>query len=58
MIWIKREHLLGDTEYVCSECGYKADKPYEVCPNCNDEAEGVKDDPAWVEEVIFMDFLD
>ncbi|MBP5159656.1 MAG: hypothetical protein ILP10_05090 [Lachnospiraceae bacterium] len=55
--WIEHDHLFSQTEYECSNCGYRCDKPYVTCPNCGADMNGSKYDPQWVDEVEMMDMF-
>ena len=55
--WIQRTHLVRKDEYECSDCGFKADKPYRLCPRCNTAMNGSKYDPSWVDEMEVFDAI-
>ena len=55
--WIKREHLFGPMEYVCSVCGAAFDEPWEECPGCGARMKKVKYDPVYVDEAEMWDIL-
>lgn len=55
--WIQHTHLFRRDEYECSACGYKADKPYKICPRCQSNMKGSKYDPSWVDEVEMIDAI-
>lgn len=38
--WIRRNHLLSNTEYECSCCKYCFDHQFPVCPNCHKHMTG------------------
>lgn len=48
--WIRKTHLFRADEYVCSECGAHAGKPYKVCPHCQTAMGKTKYDPSWIDE--------
>lgn len=53
--WIRHTHLFRKDDYECSACGFKADKPYRICPRCGMSMKGSKYDPSWVDEMEMMD---
>ncbi len=53
--WMIKEHLFGDDEYICSECGYKSESAEDYCPNCYAKMEYEDYDPVWVDEAFFLD---
>lgn len=55
--WTQKTHLFRADEYICSKCGFKADKPYKNCPNCDSEMGKNKYDPSWVDEAEMMDIF-
>ena len=55
--WIRHTHLFRKDEYECSACGFKADKPYRICPCCGLLMKGSKYDPSWVDEMEMMDAI-
>ena len=55
--WIQHTHLFRKDEYECSACGFKADKPYRICPSCGLPMKGSKYDPSWVDEMEMMDAI-
>ena len=48
---IKREHLIGKTEYICSACGARCNKGDRVCRACGAKFTSVKYDPEWMDEL-------
>ena len=57
--WIKKAHVFRSDEYVCSACGCRAARPGRICPGCGAAMKGSKYDPAWVDELEWLDaFLD
>lgn len=55
--WIRKTHLFRRDEYVCTRCGYFADKPYRECPGCKSRMWKGKYDPGWVDEMEAMSAL-
>ena len=55
--WIKREHLCGPVEFVCSVCGTAFDEPWPECPECGAKMKKVKYDPVFVDGYEELDIL-
>ena len=55
--WIQHTNLFRKDEYECSACGFKADKPYRICPRCGLPMKGSKYDPSWVDEMEMIDAI-
>lgn len=55
--WTQITHLLRRDEYECSACGFRADKPYDVCPHCGLRMKGSKFDASWVDEIAAIDII-
>lgn len=55
--WIKNTHLFDQDDYECSDCGAKAGRPYDRCPNCGREMCGIKDGESWIDDAAFMDII-
>ena len=55
--WTQKTHLFKADEYICSHCGFSADKPYRNCPKCGSEMKKSKYDPSWVDEAEIMDIF-
>ena len=55
--WDKHTHLLAADEYICSNCGYSARRPYPECPNCGCDMSKGSSDTNWVEEAAIMDIF-
>lgn len=55
--WTQCTHLLRKDEYICSVCGYHADKPYGTCPHCGAKMKTSKYDPSWVDEMEMLDAI-
>ncbi len=57
--WIKCSHLFRASEYECSNCGNKSDKPYTECPHCGSEMTSYQSyhsyDPSWIDEMADYD---
>lgn len=53
--WIHRKHIFRRDDYICSNCGYRAKKPFVDCPHCDEPMEGGKYDPLWVDEIEEID---
>lgn len=56
--WDQITHFLKNDEYICSECGYNAKKPFKKCPGCSSQMKGTNYDPEWVDEMDFLDWED
>ncbi|MCR4671760.1 MAG: hypothetical protein K5637_00795 [Lachnospiraceae bacterium] len=52
---IVRTHFFSDDEYECSACGYRARKPFKVCPRCGARMNGSREDPTWIDEMEYAD---
>ena len=55
--WIRHTHLFDPDEYECSACGYRAEKPYRICPHCGRKMKQGRYDPSWVDEMEILDIL-
>ena len=55
--WIRHTHVFRADDYECTACGYFADMPYSVCPNCGRTMNGTKYDPSWVDEMEAADAI-
>ena len=55
--WTRKTHLFRSDEFICSACGYPADKAYKQCPSCNSNMCKSKYDPSWVDEAEFLDIF-
>ncbi len=56
-VLIKREHVFHKDEFECSSCGFRAGKPFAVCPRCGAAMTGRKTDPRWVDEMEALDAI-
>ena len=48
--WVRKTHLFGPDEYVCSGCGAKAERPHRFCPVCGAPMSGSRYRASWVDE--------
>ena len=55
--WIKKAHLWGEDEYVCSACGASYDRPRASCPRCGADMQGEQYDPTFVDEAEVLDMI-
>ncbi len=55
--WIRKTHLFRRDEYICSNCGARADKPYIECPICGAGMRKTKYDASWVDEMEGIDAI-
>ena len=55
--WIVHSHLFDPDEYECSECGSVFRKAQKVCPACGATVLRQKEDPEWVDEAEFLDWM-
>ncbi len=49
--WIRRTHLFGQDEYVCSYCRHVSSKAYNCCPFCGCVMGRMKSDSVWIDEL-------
>jgi rubrerythrin len=54
---IKKTHMFSHDEYICSKCGYKAEKRFSVCPGCSSVLNKEKYDANWVDELEYFDII-
>ena len=33
-VWTENTHFLASSDFICSECRFKTDKPRDYCPRC------------------------
>lgn len=52
---IRKTHFLKKDEYICSVCGYTADRAYKTCPSCGEQIAKTKYDAVWADEISFFD---
>jgi len=55
--WTQKTHLFDADEFICSACGYSADKAYKNCPKCGAEMAESKYDPTWVDEAFMAEMI-
>lgn len=55
--WKEKTHFFSDSEYICSKCGYVADRAYKQCPACGADMSKSKPDGNWVDEEEMLDIL-
>ena len=48
--WTQKTHLFRRDEYICSECGTRCERPYQICPGCGIRMKSSRYDPTWVDE--------
>lgn len=48
---VKREHLIGKTEYFCSSCKAPCNKGDRFCKACGARFASLKYDPEWMDEL-------
>ena len=52
--WTQKTHLFRADEYICSVCGTKSLKPYQICPACGSLMRKTKYEASWVDEMELM----
>ncbi len=54
---IRHTHLFSKDEFICSACGYRADKRYNPCPRCGAVIKGIRSDMKWFDEMEEYDMI-
>ena len=56
-VWLRKSHLLGADEFICSACGGRAKRAHKICPHCGAKVTKIKKDSGWAEEAELLDIF-
>ena len=54
-VWIKEEYLFTPDCFRCSACGKRFSDQADECPGCGARMTGIKKDPVWIDEIVFIE---
>ncbi len=54
-VWVKEEYLFEPDRFKCSNCGEWTLQPSQECPVCGARMTGIRKDPVWIDEIVFIE---